>query len=65
MRSVTYKDKLQRGCVYCLDYQKRKYLGVWLWVCIHNKCPYRELDEFRTYRQYLISKGDTTYLNEK
>lgn len=44
MRIISKKEKKKRGCMYCLDYKKRR--------CIHEKCPYHELDKYKTYNEY-------------
>lgn len=34
----------KRGCHYCADFNRS---------CPHDKCPYHELDEFKTYDEYM------------
>lgn len=58
MRPLTSKEINKRGCLYCLDHQKTKTeVGYkttkMVHVCIHNFCPYRELDKYESYADYL------------
>lgn len=59
MREVTDREKIQRGCAYCRDKariskarknQGGKLSGV---NCPHKRCPYRELDKYSKYTDYL------------
>lgn len=54
MRALGQEEKDKRGCLYCLDYKKKR--GVR--GCKHGKCPYHELDEFETYEDYFNSHSD-------
>lgn len=65
MRRVSSTEKNKRGCPYCLDYQKKRFEGVRRFVCIHDKCPYHELDKYKTYREYLKKTGDLIFLRRK
>lgn len=38
-------EYVKRGCYYCADYIDRE--------CIHEKCPYHELDNVKSYNEYL------------
>lgn len=51
MRELEREEVKKRGCMYCADqvsptreYRRR---------CPHDECPYRELDGFETYDEYL------------
>ena len=58
MRVVAQKEKTKRGCVYCMDYAKKRLepdSTQRSWVCIHDECPYHELDPYDNYVQYLKS----------
>lgn len=48
MRKLGKKEKKKRGCLYCLDRKSGK--------CKHDECPYRELDEYESYNDYLKSE---------
>ena len=56
MRPIHDGERKQRGCSYCKDlvlqditwnkkYKQRN--------CPHEKCPYHELDDIKTYKEYL------------
>ena len=56
MRPLTSREMTKRGCVWCLDYKKVKILPgdeKRNNACVHNICPYRELDKYDTYDDYL------------
>lgn len=43
---VKYPTRVKkRGCTYCADYIDSK--------CIHKECPYHELDNVKSYEEYL------------
>lgn len=58
LRPLTSSEMRKRGCEYCMDH-------AWIQVetsykhfkrchaCTHDICPYRELDKYDTYEQYL------------
>lgn len=50
MRFVEKDEKEKRGCLYCLDYKKRR--GEGNRMCKHKECPYHELDEFENYEDF-------------
>ena len=47
-RKLTQEEKKKRGCIYCADCVEEK-------RCIHTECPYHELDDFRSYKEYMDS----------
>ena len=55
MRPLTSKEIRKRGCEWCTDYKWHKFSekDCRTRVCIHNICPYRELDKYDTYDDYL------------
>lgn len=53
MRVVRVAEMKKRGCIFCADHQSKKYRGRKQKVCIHNECPYHELDKYEKYRDYL------------
>ena len=53
MRIVSATERIKRGCEYCTDFKKNKNIGS---RCKYNKCPYKELDGFKTYEDYYKSK---------
>lgn len=47
----------QRGCEFCLDYTKaRDSEGKPHHSCTHKACPYKVLDKYETYDEFLASK---------
>lgn len=51
-RKMAPYEKRQRGCQYCLD-------KVMLWNeirCSHSECPYRVLDKYETYNDFMKSE---------
>lgn len=48
-RPTQNAEQKKRGCFYCADFQNR--------VCIHEACPYHELDGFKNYNEYLKKAG--------
>lgn len=58
MRRMTNQEMVKRGCVYCADLQKRRLEPDHtkrVKVCIHDECPYHELDPYDRYTDYLKS----------
>lgn len=49
MRIVPNEERIQRGCKYCLEHRGRG--------CKYDVCPYHELDDVKTYEEYLDEKG--------
>lgn len=64
MRIVDNREKVKRGCSYCLDYQKKRYQGERRYVCIHNECPYHVLDKYKSYREYLKKEAPNIPLHK-
>lgn len=53
-RTIPYSQVKKRGCEYCTDMviisKKQTYI---IRGCIHSECPYHELDNFKSYNEYL------------
>lgn len=66
MRRLTGWEKSKRGCCYCTEaIQRRVNTGNGMTIektvaCQHNECPYHELDNCRSFRQYLLSQEKAT-----
>ena len=50
-RRLSISTMRKRGCVYCADLIGNTY-------CKYRKCPYNDLDEVRSYGEYLQSLAD-------
>lgn len=55
MREIHNEERHQRGCDYCYDIcfryaNENKYRRR---LCPHDVCPYIELDNFTTYKEYM------------
>lgn len=63
MRQLTRKEIKKRGCEYCLYMQRKKHYIKseksnyyrQSRLCMFEKCPFRELDKYETYEDYLES----------
>lgn len=54
MKKIKAAEKRKRGCDYCADVIGR-------WKCPYEECPYKELDKYSTYGQYLKSKDSIVF----
>ena len=58
LRPLTSSEMRKRGCEYCADHAWIKVETGYKYfkkchACKHDICPYRELDKYDTYDQYL------------
>jgi hypothetical protein len=54
MRYLTKREIYKRGCIYCLDKsQVHDHRGGVISQCPYDKCPYHELDNVKTYGEYI------------
>ena len=60
MRKIHLDRKHKRGCAYCLDLipWEKKGNKVRLSKCPYDECPYHELDNVKTYDEYVDSVSD-------
>lgn len=56
MRKISSAERFKRGCTYCAYSELIEYYDQKLRGCPFEECPYRELDEFDTYEDYLKAK---------
>lgn len=58
IRRLTYAERTKRGCIYCTDvgtvYDKGS--GAMRRVCPHMECPYKALDKYDSYEDFLKSE---------
>ena len=63
MRKLHNSDYRQRGCVYCNDTVRKRRRNAdkkYRIHCIHDECPYHELDNIKSYYEYMKKlKGGT------
>lgn len=64
MRLLTRNEIIKRGCWYCMEHKRAKFdhdckQEKFLHTCAHQNCPYRELDKYRTYADYMRHHKDT------
>lgn len=67
MRVLGKREMYKRGCEFCLDCAKKKAEPDSVfrsYVCIHDECPYHELDNHDSYTQYLKHKKGKQGLKE-
>lgn len=57
MRILNGFEKKKRGCIYCADVEQvhHGYHGLRN-TCPHDKCPYKVLDKYKTYEQFMASE---------
>lgn len=60
MRELLQNEIAKRGCRYCAD-KERVLGGAKVSHCPHDECPYRELDNVKSYGEY-IHKTNTSGL---
>ena len=65
LRYVNLKEQKQHGCYYCLDvrYQKDGN-GVTRTCCMHESCPYKVLNKYESYDQFIQSEDSMIFVNE-
>jgi len=63
MRDLSSKEMRKRGCAFCADskvtrklknHKNSKYYAK-VRMCVHDECPYHELDKHETYAEYMDS----------
>lgn len=52
MRELDGREMRKRGCADCVFAKKKG----WRYLCKRRKCPFRELDNYETYSDFLQSK---------
>lgn len=58
MRKLHSADRIKRGCQYCTDMIPWNKTRSKICQCLHEKCPYDELNETESYGEYLEKHGD-------
>ena len=64
MHEVSKEEQEKRGCRYCTKLTRVRGVSdngniytAYTYICPFAKCPYRDLDNFETYDEYLESLG--------
>lgn len=55
MRFLTFDEKEQRGCVYCLNIKASQVGYRTRNLCPYEECPYHVLDNYETYEDFIES----------
>jgi hypothetical protein len=56
MRYLNKKEIKQRGCLFCADHATKRLYKAQRVACPHSVCPYRELDGYKRYADYLKTR---------
>lgn len=64
MRVIRMAENKQRGCNYCKDVIQRNKGYVTQTSCPHDKCPYKVLDKYETYEDYMKSEDSRIIVDE-
>lgn len=56
MRPLAFKEKVQRGCFYCIDRKRVRTASGVSTNCPYDECPYHVLDKYETYEEYVESE---------
>ena len=51
MRKLNHREMIKRGCLYCEDCSHGSGKDT---RCPYDKCPYHELDNVKTYGEYIL-----------
>lgn len=64
MRVVPGYEKKQRGCQYCLHSSEIRYGGQYRTACPFGECPYKMLDQYKTYEEFIASEDSRILVDE-
>jgi hypothetical protein len=64
MRLIPLREKNQRGCQYCADMQLERDGKAWRTACIMDECPYKVLDKYKSYEEFMASEDSKIFVNE-
>lgn len=60
MRGITYEERRKYGCCDCSDLVSKMWHKERRTLCPHDKCPYKELNDYDSFDEYLKeNQGDT------
>ena len=64
MRVIPMCENKKRGCCYCLDSIKQHVGYVVRTTCPHAECPYKVLDKYETYEDFMASEDSRILVEE-
>jgi hypothetical protein len=64
MRRVSKAEQAKRGCRYCRYVDRVRESRAIFLACPANKCPFRELDKYKSYTDYLKENGGDKNMKE-
>ena len=64
MRIVRMYENKQRGCKYCTHVSQKKQGYATLTACPFDECPYKVLDKYDTYEEFMASEDSMILVAE-
>ena len=64
MRVVLKREMKQRGCLYCTEVILKKHGYATQSSCPHNECPFKVLEKYDTYEDYMASEDSRILVPE-
>ncbi len=64
MRVIHMKEKKQRGCAYCTHVDIKKHGYATQTSCPFDECPFKVLDKYDTYEEYMASEDSRILVTE-
>lgn len=64
MRVVPFFEKKQRGCIYCANVGVSRYRTDNRTSCPFDECPYRVLDKYKSYEEFMASEDSKILVTE-
>lgn len=64
VRVVHKPEMKKRGCLYCTDSELKKHGYATQTSCPHKECPYKVLDKYDTYEDFMASQDSRILVTE-
>lgn len=64
MRVIALSEKKQRGCQYCTNVTTVRHEGMMRTACPYDECPYKVLDKYKSYEEYMESEDCKIMVDE-
>ena len=64
MHRIPLHKKTKRGCAYCADAERSKNGQGYCYTCKHDECPYRVLDKYDSYEEFMASEDARILVTE-